>query len=485
MDRFIHALFVLLVAAALLVSAAGTLEFRAVHLALLYVLFSVCAFIQYDYYRTEGLSTLLSIQILLTFLLSFALTWQMIIGFGSRVSLAGLLALVLAFLLLRDDAVTYLKTAAPYAAGFAVLAAVFFFAHVVDVPIGSGRAAFPVYAALILGMNLFVVPRYASETAFFRTTAIVAAIVATLGVWVLLVGEYTVWALEVTTWTGSVSPPLTDRELPIIRSIFRNPNTLGVVLFPGTVAALVEVHRAAERRRPIVAGVFGLAFAINALGMYLSNSRASMAAAAFSIALYAGYVALGRGVVPALAFALLGALAAVLAGMYVGLLDIDPADRFALWSAGVEAIRDGPLVFGAGIVDTGEAIAPYLPEGARGASPHNSYLSIVIRAGLVGGVAYILLVVGSVVHGLARADRVNVALLALAAGFAIHQLFEAYTLFHFNPGAVLGALTVGYLIADLASPPDRVHGLPSAAPAVERRRRNARTDDRPLERPPT
>lgn len=485
MDRFIHTLFVLLLAAGLLFSAAGTLEFRAVHLALLYVLFSVCAFIQYDYYRTEGLSTLLSVQILLTFLLSFALTWQMVIGFGSRFSLAGLLVLVLAFLLLRDDAVTYLKTAAPYVAGFAVLTAVFFFAHVVDVPIGSGRATFPILAGLMLGMNLFVVPRYASETIFFRTTALLAATVAGLGVWSLAAGEYTFWFLEVGTWRGTVSPPLIDRELPIVQSIFTNPNTLGVVLFAGTVSALVEVHRAVERRTPIGAGIFGLALMINVLGLYFSNSRASMAAAAFSAGLYAGYVALGRRAVPALAFALLGAFVTLLAAMYVGLLDIDSANRFALWSASVEAIRDGPLLFGAGIVDTGEAIAPYAPEGARGASTHNSYLSIVIRAGLVGGIAYALLVVGSVVHGLARADRVNIALVTLAAGFAVHQLFEAYTLFHFNPGAILGALTVGYLLADLASPPDRVHGLPSAAPAVERHGRETRTDDRPLERPPT
>ncbi len=44
-------------------------------------------------------------------------------------------------------------------------------------------------------------------------------------------------------------------------------------------------------------------------------------------------------------------------------------------------------------------------------------------------------------------------MLALAVGFAVHQLFEGYTLYQFGPGSVLGALAVGYTIASFAGRP--------------------------------
>ncbi|KYH25133.1 hypothetical protein HAPAU_27160 [Halalkalicoccus paucihalophilus] len=49
--------------------------------------------------------------------------------------------------------------------------------------------------------------------------------------------------------------------------------------------------------------------------------------------------------------------------------------------------------------------------------------------------------------GLRARERRN----ARARGrFAVHQLFEGYTLFQFGPGSVLGALAVGYTISSLA-----------------------------------
>lgn len=38
---------------------------------------------------------------------------------------------------------------------------------------------------------------------------------------------------------------------------------------------------------------------------------------------------------------------------------------------------------------------------------------------------------------------------ALATGFAVHQLFEGYTLYQLGPGSLIGALAVGYVIASL------------------------------------
>ncbi|WP_066383431.1 hypothetical protein [Halalkalicoccus paucihalophilus] len=73
--------------------------------------------------------------------------------------------------------------------------------------------------------------------------------------------------------------------------------------------------------------------------------------------------------------------------LYYSVLPIDPANRFVLWRAGFEAVYRDSGLLGQGIVGTREAIAPYLPDGAGGYTSHNSYFSISIRTGLVGGLA--------------------------------------------------------------------------------------------------
>lgn len=168
--------------------------------------------------------------------------------------------------------------------------------------------------------------------------------------------------------------------------------------------------------------------------------------------------------------ATLGIAVAVPAGLfaiYTGAIPIDDSGRFALWQAGLEAIRHDSGLLGQGIVGSGQAIEPYLNEG--GHAVHNSYLSVFIRAGLVGGFAYLLLVFGPILQGMVRYDRVHAPMFALTVGFAIHQLFETYTLYGSGPGSVIGALVLGYVIHSLASG-DRPMETASEA--------NEETDDR-------
>lgn len=97
-----------------------------------------------------------------------------------------------------------------------------------------------------------------------------------------------------------------------------------------------------------------------------------------------------------------------------------------------------------------EVIEPYLTDPAAGHAPHNSYLSTFVRVGLIGGLAYLLLTVGNVLDGAVgtvTGDRpVAPSALALATGFVVHQLFESYSLYHHELGAVLATLAFGYLL---------------------------------------
>ncbi|MDL5363487.1 O-antigen ligase [Halalkalicoccus sp. NIPERK01] len=446
MDKLTDLLFAS--ALGLVVLAPVVDRISAVHVVLGYLFLAVIAFNQYDFRVHDGISPLFSLQVGLTFALGTVLIVLVVGGLGFRVlELVAVFVLLLAFVLARDDLRGYLPTAGPYVAAFAVLFGIFL-SHAAAYPAGSGLGLFPVFAGVVLSFNCFVLPRYVSVDAVYWSTAAIGTAVVVLALPTLVVGDYGFWLFEVRTWGGSTTIPVLEREVPIVRSIFANPNTLGLLLFPGTVAAYVATHRTL-RSRPLLTILPASALPVLAFGLFLSNSRASMLATAVAIGVYT-LSATDRRLLPVALIAIAVAVPAFLVAIYYSVIPIDPAQRFTLWRAGIEATYHDSGLFGQGIVGTREAIAPYLDGGG---SVHNSYLSIFIRAGILGGLAYCLVVLGPLVQGIVRYDRVDVGMLSLAVGFAVHQLFEAYTVYQFGPGAVLGALAVGYTVASIAGDP--------------------------------
>ncbi|MFC6905706.1 O-antigen ligase family protein [Halalkalicoccus tibetensis] len=446
MDKLIDLLFGF--ALLLVILTVATDPFTSVHLTLAFLFLIAIAFNQYDYRRNTGISPMLSLQVGLTFALGTILIVLVVGGLGFRtLEVVAVFVILLAFVLARDDLPRVLPTMAPYLAAFAVVFLVFLH-HSREFGAGSGTGLFPVLAGIVLALNLFAIPRYVSVDAVYWSTTLLASATALLGLAALWIGEYSFWLFEVRTWTASTSLPLSDREFPVIRSIFGNPNTFGVLLFPGTVAAYVLSHRTI-RSRHVFAAVPVLAFLVLALALYFSNSRASMLGAAVAIAVYT-LAAADRRLLPV---ALAGVALGVPIGLtlvYLSILPIDPANRFELWRASVEAVRAEGSLLGDGIISTREAIEPYITEDIGAFTSHNSYLSVFIRAGILGGLAYAVLVLGPLVQSLVQFERVDSGMVALATGFAVHQLFEGYTLFQFGPGSVLGALALGYVIASLA-----------------------------------
>ncbi|MEM4782541.1 MAG: O-antigen ligase family protein [Halalkalicoccus sp.] len=463
-DTIVDALFG--VAFVLVVLLLTVDSFTATHLTLAYLFLVAIACNQYDSRVHSGISPLLSLQIGLLFALGTGLIVLVVGGLGVRtLELVAVFALLLVFVLTRDDLPAYLPTALPYLVACFVVVGIFLY-HAREFGAGSGLGLFPVFAGILLAFNVFVLPRYVSTDAVYWTVATVAAAVTLVGIPAALAGDYTLWIFEVRTWGGSVSIPLLDAELSIVRSVFANPNTFGLLAFPGTLASAVLVHRTLTRSSvPLVAVVPLCLFAITLLGTYLSNSRASMLAAAVAVAFYL-LAATDRRLVPVAVAAIALGVPAFLAAVYLSALPIDPANRFTLWRAGLEAVYRDSGLLGQGIVGTRAAIEPYLEIGG---SVHNSYLSMFIRAGFLGGVAYAVLVLGPLVHGALGYARVDTGMLALAVAFAVHQLFEGYTLFQFGHGSILGALAVGYVLVSLAD------GSPTAAPSENE---SAATDSR-------
>lgn len=442
MNRLVDGLFALIVLMATLTAVSE--PFSPLYLVLGYLLVATIACNAHDLHSDHDVSWLFSIQVGLVFGLGLVLVGLALGGLGSRALDLGLtFGLVIAFVLTRDDLPTLVRTAGPYLLAFAVLYGIFLY-HGRTFVADSGLGLFPVYAGFFLALNLFFYPRYVDDDAVLWSVAAIAGVTSFLGLLAAGFGEFTFWVFEVRLWNGTVSLPF-GPDLPAVRSVFANPNTFGIVQFAGTVAAIVATVRSLGSRWPFLAVVpFGLV-ALNAFGLLLSDSRASMAATAIAAGLYCVAVA-DRRLLPVGLVGVAVGVPAVLVGIYLSILPIDSGNRFVLWRAGIEMLRVEGSLLGEGLIGTNDAIAPYLDGGG---SVHNSYLTMFIRAGFLGGLAYLLLVLGPLLHGMVRYARVNVPMFALTTGFAVHQLFEGYTLYQLGPGSLVGSIAVGYVIASL------------------------------------
>ncbi|MEM4782540.1 MAG: O-antigen ligase family protein [Halalkalicoccus sp.] len=455
-----YPLFAPLVALALVVMALATSRLDAVHIVLAYLFVTALVLVVHDHRANDGISPLLSLQTALVFALGGALLTLVVGGLGVRtLELAVVLSLLLAFGLAHRSPRTYLPTALPYLDAFAVLVGVFLY-HAREFGAGSGLGLFPVLAGLLLAINLFVLPRYVPPVEIYRAVALVSGVVSALGITALVTGDFSIWILEIRRWDATTI----GLGLPAVRSIFANPNTFGLLAFPGTLASAVLLGRARERSAPPERlALPAIALSLSGAGLYLSNSRASMLAAAVALGIYAAVALEGRRAIRGALVAVAVGVPAFLLALYLSVLPIDPANRFTLWHAGFEAVRHDSGLLGQGLVGTREALEPY---STRGESVHSSYLSMFIRAGFLGGVAYAVLVLGPLVGAARRPERVSVGMLALSTGFAVHQLFEGYTLFQFGHGSILGALAVGYVVAGLAGD-DVADGTTSETDASE------------------
>jgi O-antigen ligase len=177
----------------------------------------------------------------------------------------------------------------------------------------------------------------------------------------------------------------------------------------------------------------------------VAYGRALWAITPMALGVYLAYLVLGRGAVPAAVVAGFLYLATGILAVHQGYVPLpdDTPTRATRWYPAARAVLETPSLLGAGLVDPGPIIAPYHPWRSTG-SPHDSYLMTGIRAGILGGFAYVLLVLASLGYGVLDREG-DVAVLAMAVGFTAHQMFEAYTLFNWGSSTVLAASAFGFL----------------------------------------
>lgn len=393
-------------------------------------------------------------------LIGLVLSWAVVVQARSHLPETGraitfglVFVAFLAFVAVSADGVPFVRRSGAYLAAFAVLLFAIF-SHLPAMAAGSGLISYAVQAGFLLGLNLFVLPRYVSRDVFLWAVAGISGIVMAVSLPVYALGEYSVFGQAVRLWGTAFTVPVIGVQFPFLQSIFPNPNSTGMLAFAGVVCAVAATRRTA-RDTPVGAltALAGVLVVVNGLALFLSYSRASWLATAVALGIYAVGVGFGRDRLPHGVLAVGGSAVLFLLTIYLSVIDIGASGRFVLWGAGLRAILADPSLFGAGMVSSSEAIAPFLEGRFRGYSAHNSYVVMFLRAGLLGGAAYLVLTIGSVADAAATRFDVDASVVALAAGFAVHQLFESYTLFQFGIGSVVGALVVGYLVVDAPSGP--------------------------------
>jgi hypothetical protein len=475
--RFLFASFFALILASLIFNATTGLEqFTIYHILTLDLLLGGIGFTVYGYhtYGFDGRFGILVFTYLLGMVMLIGVVLQQMgPGFtnpGRMAKLTLIALLFLFFLGVSPRQIAFTKKTGVYFVAFSVLFLIYLY-HSVSLAAASGSASFPIAAGFMMGLNLFVLPRYISRDTFLWVLSGISSFFVLIGIPAYYIGSYTFLGMKIQLYNSSFTPLFLNGQITVLQSVFGNPNTFAILTFPGTVAAAILAHRlfpevglSPEDQRVRADGasatvlsysfvrslslfcLAGMMFAISAMGTYLSYSRASFLCIALSLALYFSYVSLGRRSLPYALGILVGGFALVM--LFLPELGVDPGGRFALWSGSVEAFLNNPTLFGQGIAAPGEIIAPYVEQPYSGHSPHNSYLNTFIRAGLLGGVAFLVIICGSLLSGVIRYQQVDVPALALAFGFAINQMFEAYSLFQFTMPAVLATLSFGYLIMD-------------------------------------
>ena len=369
--------------------------------------------------------------------------------FGRTGSAIAVFLILMGFCVLAGDPREYSILQWVVIGCIAIILAIFFY-HALSISFWSGQARFPFWYGSILAIGLVVIPQYLTRAQFLWAVNRFTAVLVLLALPLYVIGEYSQFGLQF-RFHGAYTIPLVGYEVRATRSLFVNRNAFAVMVFGGFVSSIGELFRGFELKRPGWALIVpAMLVVVNGVGLAVSYGRALWVITPIAIGVYLAYVAFGRRAVPVAVVGGFVYLVSGIAAVHTGflLLPEDTPTRAARWYPAAAAILDQPSMLGAGFVDPGAFIAPY--QGGAEWSPHNSYLTMAIQGGLLGGAAYVLLVGSSLLSGLLElregATIASVASIALGCGYAAHQQFEAYTLFNWNSSTVLAVLVFGFLV---------------------------------------
>jgi len=296
-------------------------------------------------------------------------------------------------------------------------------------------------------VTVFVIPAVIDRERIFILFSLLSATTVLIGIPAYVVGDFQISWIRVHTYTHLQPFREFGVFIPALASYFADANAFSKIALAGSFASFYQYRRYGT----ITAKVL---FGVNAIGLFLGNSRTALLAAAAAATMYVTYVRLGKtslrvfvtavGAVGITGFLLL--LAEPSAIPFISSLNF--SGRLELWQGSVQAIVQNP-VLGAGVYEPSEIVVSYTSSELR-LAPQNSYLRMFITAGAVGGLAYIsLLGVLLYRHLSTLKNRPDAVMFAFFVAFLIVQLTDTANPFGINKNSMIFGLLLGYVIEDV------------------------------------
>lgn len=291
----------------------------------------------------------------------------------------------------------------------------------------------------LIFINLVYLPRVIPKEYFFWWFARLSALMTCIGL-IPIFGPTELFVFDLSLWPHQT----TFIGFNVITGIFNNPNILGFLLLIGTICSAAEYRL---HRTRISVGLFFICL----VGLLLTNYTGGWLAITGFTILWLSYQALGHKgilVTTLVSSVCAGMILAVVFNLLPGpdmLQSYNLSDRKPLWLAGVAAFAKNPIL-GSGLGTANLMMEPFLGR-LSGSSPHNSFLSMFIEAGLIGGGTYFGIHILTLTRTVkAITDEESFFLFGFVVIAVITQIFEAYSLFGLSMRSTIASIGVGYAL---------------------------------------
>jgi hypothetical protein len=283
--------------------------------------------------------------------------------------------------------------------------------------------------------NIFILPHILPFSQFLSLTARVSAVLVVIGFFPYLGFPTQFGFFDLSLWGADI---YWYEALQPITSIFINPNQLGGLVLIGSIGTIHEYFEYSDNEPFLLS-------TINIFGLLMTNWRTGWAIFTISIILYVCYMMFDREM---FIIAVTGSLLSIVIGILM-IFDFVPGPHFLSefsignrrmrWIASVQAFFEQPL-WGYGFSGITE-----LEAGAS--NPHNSYIRIFTGFGIVAGLLYLLIVIGTTIESARRVKTYQgVTLTILLVGLGILQIFNQLTFIGISMRSTIISLMIGYFI---------------------------------------